>query len=130
MGGIFGEGIDLIGNKLIGCIIVSVGLPMLGGEKALIKDYYDIKPQGTSLKPQGFDYAYRYPGFNKVMQAAGRVIRSETDKGIVVLVDQRYGRGDYKELYPPDWRHYKVFNNQEKLTKEVEKFWSNYSISP
>jgi DNA excision repair protein ERCC-2 len=119
MGGIFGEGIDLIGNKLIGCMIISVGLPSLGGEKALLKDYYD---QALNA---GFEYAYRYPGFNKVMQAAGRVIRSETDQGIVVLVDQRYGRTDYKELYPPDWLHYKAFNNQSRLISEIEKFWHN-----
>ncbi|MCL1827580.1 MAG: ATP-dependent DNA helicase, partial [Candidatus Cloacimonetes bacterium] len=95
MGGIFGEGIDLIGDKLIGCFIVSVGLPSLGGEKELIKDYYE---QATH---QGFEYAYRFPGFNKVMQAAGRVIRSENDKGIIVLIDQRFGKQDYIDLYPP-----------------------------
>ena len=92
MGGIFGEGIDLIGDKLIGCMIVTVGLPFLGGENELIKNYYD------EAMHKGFEYAYRYPGFNKVMQAAGRVIRSETDKGIVVLIDHRYGKIEYKEI--------------------------------
>jgi DNA excision repair protein ERCC-2 len=117
LGGIFGEGIDLTGLKLIGCVIVSVGLPGLGGEKDLICDYYN------QANHQGFDYAYRLPGFNKVMQAAGRVIRTEEDKGIVILIDQRYGRRDYKELYSADWSHYKMFNDQGKLEREVESFW-------
>ncbi|MCL2064147.1 MAG: ATP-dependent DNA helicase [Candidatus Cloacimonetes bacterium] len=117
LGGIFGEGIDLIGSKLIGCIIVTVGLPALGGEKDLIKDYYDIE------KHKGFDYAYRLPGFNKIMQAAGRVIRSESDKGIVVLIDKRFMRADYIEIYPKDWEHYRVFSQKERLVSDVRRFW-------
>ncbi len=116
LGGIFAEGIDLIGDKLIGCMIVSVGLPMLGGEKTFIKDFYDLKLN------RGFDYAYRFPGFNKVMQAAGRVIRSEEDKGWVILVDTRYAKSMYKELYPPEWQHFKVFNNLN-IIYEIKNFW-------
>jgi len=119
LGGIFAEGIDLIGDKLVGVMIISVGLPVLGGEKALIKEYYDVQIN------KGFEYAYRYPGFNKVMQAAGRVIRSESDKGIVVLVDQRYTKREYKELYPSDWSHYKTFSDSEGLVEEVRRFWFN-----
>jgi len=119
LGGIFGEGIDLIGDKLVGVIIVSVGLPVLGGERGLVKDYYDVQLN------KGFDYAYQFPGFNKVMQAAGRVIRSEEDKGIVILVDQRYTRRDYKQLYPADWKHYQIFSDMAGLTAEVKKFWGS-----
>jgi Rad3-related DNA helicase len=117
LGGIFAEGIDLIGTKLIGSMIISVGLPGLGGEKDLIKDYYD------NANHQGFDFAYRYPGFNKIMQAAGRVIRSEEDKGIVILVDHRFSSLQYKELYPPDWSHYQIFSGAESLVAEVKRFW-------
>ena len=118
LGGLFSEGIDLTGDKLIGCMVISVGLPSLGGERTFIKDYYD-----HSLH-KGFEYAYRYPGFNKVMQAAGRVIRSEEDKGWVILVDQRYAKNYYKELYPPEWRHYKILNNQKMLLQDIKKFWN------
>jgi len=117
LGGIFSEGIDLIGSKLIGCMIITVGIPGLGGENDLIKDYYELENH------KGFEFAYRYPGFNNVMQAAGRVIRSEEDKGIVVLVDQRFTKAHYKELFPPDWSHYKVFMKLEKLRDEIEMFW-------
>lgn len=118
LGGIFGEGIDLTGDRLIGCMIVSVGLPLLGGEKTFIKDYYD------KTNHQGFDYAYRFPGFNKVMQAAGRVIRTEEDKGWVILVDTRYTRNEYKELFPPEWLHYKIYNNMQ-IIKDIKNFWEN-----
>jgi len=114
LGGIFSEGIDLVGNKLIGAIIVTVGLPVLGGEKSLIQTYYDEKMH------KGFEYAYRYPGFNKVMQAAGRVIRSETDKGFVILVDQRYTKREYKELYPADWQHFKIYTELQGLVEAVK----------
>jgi len=117
MGGIFGEGIDLVGTKLIGSIIITVGLPSLGGEKEIIKEYYD------ALNHQGFDYAYRLPGFNKVMQAAGRVIRSEEDRGIVVLIDQRFGLDEYLKLYPIDWEHYLLMNQEEELLDGIKKFW-------
>lgn len=118
LGGIFAEGIDLIGDKLIGCMIISVGLPMLGGEKTFIKDFYDLKLN------RGFEYAYRFPGFNKVMQAAGRVIRTEEDKGWVILVDTRYAKSMYKELYPPEWQHFKIFNNLS-IINDIKNFWHN-----
>jgi len=117
LGGIFSEGIDLVGNKLIGVIIVTVGLPTIGGEKGLIQNYYDEKMH------KGFQYAYQYPGFNKVMQAAGRVIRTETDKGFVILVDQRYTKQEYKDLYPIDWQHFKIFTEIEGLVEGVRGFF-------
>jgi DNA excision repair protein ERCC-2 len=98
MGGIFGEGIDLKGERLTGAVIVGVGLPGIGPERELIRDYYD-RSLGF-----GFEFAYQYPGINRVLQAAGRVIRSETDRGVVLLIDQRYGRRPYKALLPQWWR--------------------------
>jgi Rad3-related DNA helicase len=117
IGGIFAEGIDLIGKKLIGCMIITVGIPGLGGENDLIKDYYE------QTNHKGFEFAYRYPGFNNVMQAAGRVIRSEEDKGFVILVDQRFTKQYYLDLYPPDWQHFKAFSKTENLKNEIIKFW-------
>ncbi len=98
MGGVFSEGIDLIGERLCGVIIVGVGLPLITTERNIIKDYYDKR------NVDGFDYAYTYPGFNKVLQAAGRVIRTETDKGYVKLIDSRFGEWKYKKMFPPWWK--------------------------
>ncbi|WP_300382212.1 ATP-dependent DNA helicase [Clostridium sp.] len=94
IGGIFSEGIDLPGKRLIGSIIIGVGFPKISVESNIIRDYYEDK---------GFDYAYIYPGINKVMQAAGRVIRTETDKGRLMLVDDRYNSLKYKSLIPKEW---------------------------
>lgn len=97
MGGIFGEGIDLAGEKLSGVAIIGTGLPTVSPERELIKDYYD-ENNGS-----GFDYAYTYPGLNRVLQAAGRVIRSETDRGFVILIDSRFAGKKYRYLYPDWW---------------------------
>ncbi|WP_066896280.1 ATP-dependent DNA helicase [Clostridium nigeriense] len=94
IGGVFSEGIDLPGKRLIGSIIVGVGFPKISNEGDIIKDYYEDK---------GFDYAYIYPGINKIMQAAGRVIRTETDKGRILLIDDRYYTLKYKSLLPKEW---------------------------
>ena len=94
MGGIFGEGIDLVGERLIGAVVVGVGIPQLGLERDLIKDYFD-QHNGS-----GFAYAYQYPGFNRVLQATGRVIRTETDRGIIVLIDERFTHARYRRLFP------------------------------
>ncbi len=102
LGGIFSEGIDLRGNRLNGVVIVGVGLPQIGGERDVIKSYYDR--QGKS----GFDYAYVFPGMNKVLQAGGRLIRSETDEGIIMLIDDRYLTRKYQRLIPYEWQHYQV----------------------
>lgn len=94
IGGVFSEGIDLPGKRLIGSIIVGVGFPKVSNEGDIIKDYYEEK---------GFDYAYIYPGINKIMQAAGRVIRTETDKGRILLIDDRYYTLKYRSLLPREW---------------------------
>ena len=94
IGGVFSEGIDLPGRRLIGSIIVGVGFPKISNEGDIIRNYYEDK---------GFDYAYIYPGINKVMQAAGRVIRTETDKGRILLIDDRYYTLKYRSLLPKEW---------------------------
>ncbi|NLG05019.1 MAG: ATP-dependent DNA helicase, partial [Clostridia bacterium] len=116
MGGIFGEGIDLKHDSLIGTLIVGTGLPMVCNERELLKSSYD--EAGLS----GFDYAYRYPGMNKVLQAAGRVIRTAEDVGIVVLLDDRFLTYSYKKMFPREWKHYKVCT-LETIGEEVREFW-------
>ena len=96
-GGIFAEGVDYPGGMLSGVIVVGPGLPRVDGEQELIRAYYEEK------YAQGFAYAYLYPGMNRVVQSAGRVIRSETDVGIVVLVDKRFSHGNYASLFPSHW---------------------------
>ncbi len=98
LGGVFAEGIDLPGERLLGVMVVGVGLPMVCPEQEALRRHYE-KTLGD-----GFAYAYRYPGMHKVLQAAGRVIRSETDRGMVLLIDQRYYQNDYLSLCPPHWR--------------------------
>ena len=98
LGGIFSEGVDLTGESLIGAIIVGTGLPQIGSEREILKEYYDRKKQS------GFDYAYRYPGMNKVLQAAGRVIRTKEDRGVILLLDDRFLGRDYGEIFPREWK--------------------------
>ena len=116
MGGIFSEGIDLKEDRLIGAAIVGTGLPMVCHERELFKDYYDEK------KGKGFDYAYRYPGANKVFQAGGRVIRTAEDKGVILLLDERFLQRQYQELFPREWFPYEVVDagGMERILK---KFW-------
>ncbi len=116
MGGIFSEGIDLKNDKLIGAIIVGTGLPQISNERQILKDYYD--EQGLS----GFDYAFRYPGINKVLQAAGRVIRTQEDRGIILLLDERFLQADYTPLFPREWKERKVCNLKQ-IKEEVKRFW-------
>lgn len=117
MGGIFSEGIDLTGDKLIGAIIVGVGLPMICFQRDIIKDYFN-----NSIG-QGFEYAYVYPGMNKVLQAAGRVIRSENDRGAILLIDDRFGTHRYKDLFPNEWHHYRRVSDREYMEELLDKFW-------
>ncbi len=117
LGGIFSEGIDLTGDKLIGACIIGVGLSQICFERDIIKDYFN-----NSIG-QGFDYAYTYPGMNKVMQAAGRVIRSETDRGVVLLIDDRYGTKRYKGLFPSEWGHFISVLNNAHIQRLLEEFW-------
>lgn len=116
MGGIFGEGIDLIGDRLAGAVIVGVGLPGISPERNLIRDYF------AGRNGRGFEYAYLFPGINKVFQAAGRVIRSETDRGGVLLIDDRFGTARYRTLFPPEWRPIPV-RDAKGVKEVVEKFW-------
>lgn len=118
MGGIFGEGIDLKNDRLIGAVIVGTGLPQISNEREILKQYYD--KQGLS----GFDYAFRYPGINKVLQAAGRVIRTQEDRGIIVLLDERFLQSDYNALYPREWKN-RIIGNVETVDAEICKFWEN-----
>ncbi len=118
MGGIFGEGIDLAGDRLSGAVIYGVGLPGISPERDIIRDYF------TETDNAGFEYAYLYPGINRVLQAAGRVIRSENDRGVVVLVDDRYKSYRYKSLFPFTWSPV-VVNSKTALDRVLEKFWGS-----
>ena len=118
MGGIFGEGIDLVGERLIGVVVVGVGIPQLGLERDLIKAYFD-RQSGS-----GFAYAYQYPGFNRVQQATGRVIRTETDRGIIVLIDDRFTHARYRSLFPSHWRSVQVVQNSDEMKEKLTQFWS------
>jgi Rad3-related DNA helicase len=104
MGGIFSEGVDLIGNRLNGVIVVGVGLPQIGFERNIMKAYF----QQTGKN--GFDYAYVFPGMNKVLQAGGRLIRSEKDTGTIVLVDDRFLTDKYQSLLPYEWKNFVILN--------------------
>ncbi len=117
MGGIFGEGIDLVGERLIGAVVVGVGLPQLSLERDLLKAYFDEHNQ------QGFAYAYQYPGLNRVMQAAGRVIRTEQDRGVILLIDERLTQPRYTRLFPPEWRHFQVVRHDDDLNQKLRHFW-------
>lgn len=117
MGGIFSEGIDLKSDRLIGTVIVGVGLPQVCVEREIIRDYFHEK------KGQGFEYAYMFPGMNKVMQAAGRVIRSEADKGVILLIDERFTNRSYLNLFPKEWFPYVRVVNANDIVKHVTEFW-------
>jgi Rad3-related DNA helicase len=117
LGGIFSEGIDLKGDKLLGTVIIGVGLPQICIERNLIMEHFKKKNE------QGYEYAYMYPGMNKVLQAAGRVIRSEEDKGVVLLIDARFSSYYYKKLFPAHWRYPREVRNGNKLNAMIQAFW-------
>jgi Rad3-related DNA helicase len=116
MGGIFGEGIDLKNEQLIGAIIVGTGLPQIGNEREILKRYYDRR------SGEGFNYAYLYPGMNKVLQAAGRVIRTVDDRGVIALLDDRFLRSDYTRLFPREWDNVSVCN-VDNAENYMNNFW-------
>ena len=118
MGGIFGEGVDLVGDRLIGCAIVGVGLPQVNPRQEILRRYYD-EAGGT-----GFDYAYRFPGMNKVLQAAGRVIRTQEDRGVVLLLDDRFARGEYTRLFPRHWHQLQYLRSTTELEQQLAAFWA------
>jgi len=117
MGGVFGEGIDLTGDKLSGAIIVGVGLPQICNERNVIRCYFDER------SGNGFAYAYVYPGINRVLQAAGRVIRTENDTGVVILLDERFSHHTYSELLPPEWSPIQRASDGYELRDVLQDFW-------
>lgn len=117
LGGIFSEGIDLKEDLLIGVLIVGTGLPQICNQREILKEYYQEE------NGQGFDYAYQYPGMNKVLQAAGRVIRTASDRGIIGLLDERFLRSDYRQLFPREWSQYEV-HTLDSLPEALEAFWN------
>ena len=119
LGGSFSEGIDLPGDRLIGVLVVGVGLPGISDENNIIRDYYEDKCGS------GYDYAYTYPGMNAVLQAAGRVIRTESDRGIVVLIDDRFAEPKYRNMFPREWRGAKLAGNASALAEIARRFWQN-----
>lgn len=119
LGGIFGEGIDLKNDSLIGAVIVGTGLPQVCFEREILKDYFNEHGEN------GFDYSYRYPGMNKVLQAAGRVIRTVEDVGIVALLDERFLQPSYSRLFPREWKAFETVT-VETVSKRVERFWNEW----
>ena len=120
LGGIFSEGVDLTGESLIGAVIVGTGLPQIGSQREILKEYYDKKNHC------GFDYAYRYPGMNKVLQAAGRVIRTKEDKGVILLLDDRFWDRDYQEIFPREWQD-RTGCRLDTVEDAVETFWKRFT---
>ena len=118
MGGVFSEGIDLQGEKLIGVLVVGTGLPQICTEREILRGWYE--EQGKD----GFAYAYRYPGMNRVLQAAGRVIRTDTDEGVILLLDDRFLYSEYQRLFPREWADYHV-TNYENIPGILDDFWIN-----
>ncbi len=119
LGGIFSEGIDLKGDRLIGAIIVGVGLPQISVEQDIIMDYFNRK------NGMGYENAYMFPGMNKVLQAAGRVIRSEKDRGMVLLIDERFSQRNYISLFPKHWEHNIRVRSREELKTRLKNFWGS-----
>ena len=117
LGGAFSEGVDLPGSRLIGSIIFGVGIPALSNERNIIMEYFDNRIG------MGYEYAYTYPGMTRVMQAAGRVIRREGDRGVVVLVDDRYAEPRYRALFPKHWQGVQYTGNAHSLAEIVRRFW-------
>lgn len=119
MGGVFAEGVDLVGNRLSGAVIVGVGLPKVSRRQELLRAYYERE------RGDGFSYAYRYPGMNKVMQAAGRVIRSETDRGAVLLIDSRFSQWGYRSLFPAHWQPPVPVRTAEEVSRALRAFYQS-----
>ena len=120
LGGIFSEGIDLKAERLEGTIIVGTGLPMVCSEQEILMQYFD--EQGEN----GYDYAYQYPGMNKVLQAAGRVIRTAKDRGVILLLDDRFLRREIQELFPREWTEYGIVT-RETVDGWLQNFWETVS---
>ena len=118
LGGVFSEGIDLTGDKLIGAAVIGTGLPKVTEATDLLRAHYDRNGM------DGFDYAYKYPGMNKVQQAAGRVIRTVDDEGVILLLDDRFAQSSYRSIFPREWSDIRKcsISNVSALLKE---FWDS-----
>ena len=116
IGGAFGEGVDLVSDRLIGVVIVGIGLPKINYESDKIASYFETEGK------RGYNYAYLYPGMNKVMQAVGRLIRTETDRGVALLIDERYLTNEYRSLFRKEWDNYEVIINKEEIHDILQKF--------
>ncbi len=119
LGGVFGEGIDLVGDRLAGAVVVSVGMPPPTPERELIREYFE------KSRNAGWEFAYVFPGFNRVLQASGRVIRTEQDKGTVLLIDQRYTNTRYKTMFPAEWQPVYI-NGKKDLKRVLDTFWETH----
>ena len=119
LGGAFSEGVDLPGSRLIGSIIFGVGIPGISNERNMIQEYFDKE------ESRGYDYAYTYPGMTRVLQAVGRVIRQENDRGIAVLVDDRYATPKYRAMFPAHWQGVQYAGNARSLAEIMRRFWEN-----
>jgi DNA excision repair protein ERCC-2 len=117
LGGIFGEGIDLTGERLVGAVVVGVGLPQVCLEREIIRNWF------TNNNRQGFEYAYVYPGMNKVLQAVGRVIRTENDRGLILLIDDRFSQARYKRLFPDEWYRAVSVKTVDSIADKAGQFW-------
>lgn len=117
LGGIYSEGIDLCGDALIGAVVVGVGIPQISNEREALREYYDDR------SGSGTEYAYIYPGMNRVMQAAGRVIRSEQDRGVIVLIDERFSERAYRKIFPEHWRSLRYAGDVGALSALLNRFW-------
>jgi Rad3-related DNA helicase len=120
LGGSFSEGVDLPGGRLIGTVIVGTGLPAISNERNILRDHYE------NTRERGYDYAYTYPGMNRVLQAAGRVIRREDDRGVIVLIDDRYAEDRCKMLFPDHWQGEQYARNPNELAEIVTEFWKRF----
>lgn len=123
MGGVFSEGIDLKEERLIGAVIIGTGLPQINTEGEILRQYFEDNGK------KGFDFAYQYPGMNKVLQAAGRVIRTSRDRGVVVLLDDRFLKPDYQELFPMEWDSYYVVDKRN-VAQVLCQFWDDFTKCP
>jgi DNA excision repair protein ERCC-2 len=108
---------------LIGAVVVGVGVLQVCLERDLIKAYFD-RQTISGFARAGFAYAYQYPGFNRVLQASGRVIRTETDRGVIVLIDERFTQPRYRHLFPSHWRGFQVVQNDDEIKEKLAQFWS------
>ena len=117
LGGSFSEGIDYIGEMLSGVLIVGVAMPQFNKYNELLRNHFDDEFN------QGFDSAYTYPGMNKVIQAVGRVIRTNHDIGVAILFDDRYSHNKYKSLFPNFWNHYQLIGKGQYLQSYLSNFW-------